>query len=254
MYLVCLPHAGGSASYFFRFSAELHPSIEVLAVQYPGRQDRRDEPCMESVDELARHVVRATEPYWREGRLALFGHSLGASVAYEVARILEQEHGVRLDGLYVSGRQAPSRTQDRVVHRLDDRNFLSAIQRLNGTDDAIFQNEELVRMVLPALRSDYKAAETYAYRPGPKLDCPVMALAGDSDPEAPLAEVAEWRRFTNGSFCLRAYPGGHFYLNSQWDELCNDISDHLLVTWEEPGAQPRSSTLRGAVNPWQNQR
>ncbi|MCN9244374.1 alpha/beta fold hydrolase [Streptomyces sp. RY43-2] len=251
VHLVCLPHAGGSASYYFRFSAELHPSIEVLAVQYPGRQDRRNEPCVESVDELAQHVVRATEPYWQEGRLALFGHSLGASVAYEAARILEQKHGVRLDGLYVSGRRAPSRPQDRTVHQLDDRSFLAEIQQLSGTDDGVFRDEELVRMVLPALRSDYKAAETYTYRPGLKLECPVMALTGDSDPRAPLAEVAEWRKFTRGSFCLRAYPGGHFYLNDLWHELCNDISDHMLVTREEPGTEPRTGFLRGAANPWQ---
>lgn len=255
--LVCLPHAGGSASYFFRFSEELHPSVEALSVQYPGRQDRRDEPCLESVEELAEHVVAATERWWQEGRLAFFGHSLGASVAYETARILEQRHGVRPEGLYVSGRRAPSLASDKLVHQLDDRAFLAEIRRLNGTDDRFLQDDELLRLVLPALRSDYKAAETYEHRPSAKLTCPVMALAGDRDPKAPLNEVAEWRRHTSGPFCLRAYSGGHFYLNDQWHEICNDISDHLLVTRCAPDprvVQPPTRLIEGAAKRWQNPR
>ncbi|MEV5885289.1 alpha/beta fold hydrolase [Streptomyces sp. NPDC052020] len=252
--LVCLPHAGGSASYFFRFSQEFHPSVEVLAVQYPGRQDRLREPLVESVGELAECVVAATESSWRQGRLALFGHSLGASVAYEAARILEQEYGVRLAGLFVSGRRAPNRPPDRIVHHLDDECFVAEIHRLNGTDDKVLGDAEFLRMVLPALRNDYRAAETYTYRPGPRLECPVMALAGDSDPRAPLVEVAEWRKFTNRPFSLRTYSGGHFYLNDQWHEVCNDISDYLLVTRDEPADQAKAKTLPGTVNRWQNPR
>ncbi|MFG2139927.1 thioesterase II family protein [Streptomyces sp. NPDC048650] len=225
--LVCLPHAGGSASYYFRVAEALAPDIDVLAVQYPGRQDRHREPCVESLPELARQVVHRLLP-WTDRPLALFGHSMGASLAFEVARLLEHAHGVTPAALFASGRRAPSAHRDEFVHRTGDEQLIREVQELSGTDAQLLENAEMLRMVLPAIRSDYKAAETYRYVPGPDLSCPVTALIGDTDPRVTLDEARSWAAHTTGTFDLKVYGGGHFYLNQHSRAVNREISAQLL--------------------------
>ncbi|WP_031470510.1 thioesterase II family protein [Sciscionella sediminilitoris] len=215
--LVCFPHAGGSATFYLPVARALAPDIDVLAVQYPGRQDRRADPCIGDLGELADAIV----PWLRSwfGRpVTLFGHSMGATVAFEVARRLEAA-GTPPAGLVVSARRAPSRHRDESVHLRDDDGLIEELKKLAGTDAALFGDEELLRMVLPAIRSDYRAAETYRYAPGPDLSCPVTALTGDADPKATLEEVADWEKHTTGRFRMRHWAGGHFYLTHYQAEV-----------------------------------
>ncbi len=215
--LLCLPHAGGAASYYLPVSRALAPAIDVLAVQYPGRQDRHTEPPVESVEGLADQLVPLLD---LDLPLRIFGHSLGASVAFEVARRLEAR-GVVPAALFVSGRRAPSRDREETVHLLDDDGLLAEVKSLAGTDAAVFDDPELVRMVLPTLRNDYRAAETYRWRPGPPLTCPVHALTGDADPRVTVEEAAAWEEHTSGRFTLTTFTGGHFYLTDHLPAIFN---------------------------------
>ncbi|WP_326657858.1 thioesterase II family protein [Streptomyces sp. NBC_00385] len=210
--LVCFPHAGGSATYYFPVARALSPAIDVLAIQYPGRQDRRQEPCVEDIEKLADLVVEELGP-WKDLPLTLFGHSMGATLAFEVARRLEAA-GTSPVALFASGRRAPSRVRDERVHLADDDRLIADITQLSGTDAAVLGDPEILRMILPAIRSDYKAAETYRYRPGPPLGLDVVALVGDTDQQVTVDEAAGWREHTTGSFELKVFPGGHFYLDS----------------------------------------
>ncbi|MGW6205342.1 thioesterase II family protein [Streptomyces sp. NPDC055089] len=210
--LVCFPHAGGSATYYFPVSRALSPVIDVLAIQYPGRQDRRQEPCVEDIEELADLVVEELGP-WKDLPLTLFGHSMGATLAFEVARRLEAA-GTSPGTLFASGRRAPSRVRDERVHLADDDRLIADITQLSGTDAAVLGDPEILRMILPAIRSDYKAAETYRYRPGPPLGLDVVALVGDTDQQVTVDEAAAWREHTTASFELQVFPGGHFFLDS----------------------------------------
>ncbi|GAB3476874.1 thioesterase II family protein [Amycolatopsis cihanbeyliensis] len=223
--LVCFPHAGGSASYYFPVARSLSPRVDVLAMQYPGRQDRYTEPCIDDIGELAERAAEVLRP-WADQPLAFFGHSMGASLAFEVARKFEAE-GIPLQHLFVSGRRAPTRTRDEGVHLLDDDGLLAEMRRLGGTEAAVLQEDDLVKMMLPVLRSDYKAAETYRYVPGPDVSCPIHALVGDADPRATVDEARSWGDHTSGEFTLRVFPGGHFYLGEQQAEVLRTISDHL---------------------------
>ncbi|MFC9279474.1 thioesterase II family protein [Streptomyces collinus] len=225
--LVCLAHAGGAASYFFPVSRALSPAVDVLAVQYPGRQERRREAPFEDAELLADAVTGQLADL-TDRPLALFGHSLGATVAFEVARRLEAA-GTTLSALFVSGRTAPSRHRAQWVHLGDDERLLAEIVKMEGTEPAMLQDPELVRMILPALRSDYKAAETYRYRPGPPLRCPVVALTGDADPQVTEAEAEAWREHTSGPFELRVFPGGHFYLNQHAGDVVALIRERLMA-------------------------
>lgn len=224
--LVCFPHAGGSASAYLRFAAALAPAgVEVLAVQYPGRQDRRGEPFLETVEELVEAVLPELRQ-WTHGPFALFGHSLGATLAFETARRLTAV-GRTPAHLFLSGRRAPVVPRTDTAYLLDDRSLIERVTRLQGTDPALLQDEELLRMVLPAIRNDYRAAERYRYTPGPRLSCPVTALVGDSDPKAGGEETDAWRTHTDAEFELLTYRGGHFYLLDHTADVLRVIDERL---------------------------
>ncbi|NEB37388.1 alpha/beta fold hydrolase [Streptomyces sp. SID14515] len=229
--LIAFPHAGGAASYFFPLAHALrqaeHPSaLDIMAVQYPGRQDRRREPCIDDLQALADAACRELLPF-ADRPLLLFGHSMGALLAYEVTRRLEQEHGIVPLTLFASGRRAPSISRPESVHRLPDSDVVKEIGLLDGTDSALLSDPELLQMVLPAIRGDYKAVETYAFRPGPRLQCPIHAILGDADPRVSVEDAEAWAEQTSGSFELSVVKGGHFYLKDQQDFLVAKIMDRL---------------------------
>lgn len=224
--LICLPHAGGSASYYFALSKALSVNVDVVAIQYPGRQDRRTERCRESIAELADEIATVVRPLLADRPLTFFGHSMGAVLAFEVARRLEAE-GIVLTGLFVSGRRAPSAHRDERVHLRDDEGLLAEVRMLSGTAGQLLEDDEVVRMVLPAIRSDYKAVETYQYQPGPDVSCPVVALIGTDDPKVTVDEAMAWSRHTTGEFRLRTFSGGHFYLDSCLPEVVGELARHL---------------------------
>ncbi|WP_084960285.1 thioesterase II family protein [Thermoactinospora rubra] len=222
--VVCLPHAGGSAPYYFPMSKALAPEFEVLAVQYPGRQDRRAEPCIDSITELADHVARELRE-WIDRPMTLFGHSMGATLAFEVARRLEGE--APLLGVIASGRCAPSRGRGERVHLLDDRLIVEELRALSGTDARLLGDEEVIRMIMPAIRSDYRAAETYRCAPGVTIPYPVLAMVGDSDDRTSVEEAAAWAEHTTSSFELRVFPGGHFYLNDHAAAVVDTVAEQI---------------------------
>jgi surfactin synthase thioesterase subunit len=227
--LVCFAHAGGAASYFHPVSAALQPGIEVLAVQYPGRQDRRTEPMIADIPRLAEHVAEALWP-WRETPLAFFGHSMGALVAFETARLLEKAGAPPLTALIASGRRAPGTWRHETVHQRDDDGVIAELRALNGTDTAVFDDEELLRMVMPAIRNDYRAVETYPVTRDATVSCPVTAFVGDRDPRVTLDEARAWADHTTGGFSLEVFPGGHFYLVDRRTEVLERIGALLGVT------------------------
>ncbi|MFV2097025.1 thioesterase II family protein [Micromonospora sp. LOL_013] len=223
--LFCFPHAGGAASAYLPFARRLPATLDVAAVQYPGRQDRRDEPFVDSIDALVERLLpillaAADRP------IAFFGHSMGATVAFEVGRRLPPAAADRLVHLFASGRRGPATPRrDRYYHADDE--LIAEIRRLEGTDSSLLADEELLQMVLPAIRNDYRAAATYDYRPGPLLRCPVTVLTGDSDPNVTAEEAAAWAEVTTATTVVHTYSGGHFYLNGQIDAVCGRVTAAL---------------------------
>ncbi|KUO17330.1 thioesterase II family protein [Streptomyces dysideae] len=228
--LFVFPHAGGNASFFHPFSARLAPRAEVLVVQYPGRQERFHEPCVEDLHELA-DTVAAELTEWAEEPFALFGHSMGATLAFEVGSRLHAA-GARPSALFVSGRRAPSVPAPGSVHLASDEKLIADMKLLGGTDPRMLDNPELLAAILPAVRSDYVATETYRYRGVPPLDCPVTAFIGDVDPrvDAPMAQA--WADHTTEGFRLHVLDGGHFFLVPHIDAIVETIATALDTTGE----------------------
>ncbi|AGP51716.1 thioesterase II family protein [Streptomyces rapamycinicus] len=227
--LVCLPHAGGTASFYFPLSELLPSTVEALVVQYPGRQDRLHEPCIESVPEMARAVFDVLKPLAVKRPVALFGHSMGAAVGFELAMLLERELGTTPLALFASARSAPSLHRGRDVHRLDDAELVAELRRLSGTEAQILDERELLQLALPSIRGDYKASETYTAEPGATLRCDVVALTGEADDHVSVEEAASWREHTTGGFDLRVFPGGHFYVADHGAAVTAAITDSLCA-------------------------
>ncbi|MCX4852243.1 thioesterase II family protein [Streptomyces canus] len=225
--LLCLPHAGGSAPFYFPVSQALSPAVDVLAVQYPGRQDRRHEPRIESIPELADALFEEVLP-WIDRPLALFGHSMGAVLAFELALRLERKGTVPLV-VFPSGRRAPSQHREETVHLRDDDGIVAELRTLSGTDAQVFDDEELLRMALPSIRSDYKAAETYRHDSGSRLTAPIQAHVGTGDPKATLDDVRAWSEHTESEFEMYTHPGGHFYLNKQMPGVTSAIARKISL-------------------------
>ncbi|WP_367127391.1 thioesterase II family protein [Saccharothrix sp. HUAS TT1] len=223
--LVCLPHAGGSAPFFHPLSAALPPGVEALCVQYPGRQDRRHERPVEDIGQLADLVTAAVRP-WADAPLALFGHSMGATLGFEVARRLEAE-GVVPVALFCSGRRAPVVGGPEPPRRRDDDGLLDEVRELSGTDLRLLADEEVLRLVLPAIRADYRAIERYECEPGAAVGCPITALVGDADPRVGVGDADAWRDRTTGGFSLHTFTGGHFFLADHWSRVAEVIGAEL---------------------------
>jgi surfactin synthase thioesterase subunit len=223
--LVCLPPAGGSAGAYRALAQTLAPGIAAYGVQYPGRQDRLGDPLITDMAELADRVTTDLVKWGELPNLALFGHSMGGTVAFEIARRLQAKNRdpVRL---FVSGRIAPDEPYEGRLHTGPDADLLADLERLANDPASVAMlraDSDLADLVLPPLRADYRAVETYVFEPGPRLRCPISGLLGDADPTVTAEQARGWRAHTDAEFELTMFPGRHFYL----DERVSEVADHL---------------------------
>jgi surfactin synthase thioesterase subunit len=190
--LVCFPHAGGAATFFRPLSGAMTAGIQLRAVQYPGRQDRRLEPCASTVGQLADALLAVLGNDQITVPTVFFGHSMGAIVAFEVMRRCENELAGGPIGLIASGHRAPSISRVENLHSRSDDAVVDEMRRLNGTDASFLSDPDVRAMKLPAMRGDYRAIETFRYEEGPALAAPIHAFIGTSDPRVSIDEAMAW--------------------------------------------------------------
>ena len=227
--LFCFPYAGGNAFAFARWQEALDPSIEVCAMQLPGRGARIAEPPIDSLPALLRalapEVVRFDDlPF------SFFGHSVGSLVAFELARYLRL-HGMRLpERLVVSGCQAPQfRSIPRNLHLLTDNAFVDVLREYAGTPPEVLENRELMDLLLPTIRADFSLAENYQYRYSPLLPLPISVFAGTRDENKAPGQVEGWQKETARACEISWFEGGHFFLNEQRETVLRTLEDTLLA-------------------------
>jgi medium-chain acyl-[acyl-carrier-protein] hydrolase len=211
--LFCLPHAGGSALAFGRWRRALPPDVRVVPLELPGHGARFREPLVDSLDPLIAGLLREVRAAGVP-RYAVFGHSLGALLAYELARALVAAGHPAPRALLVAGRNGPAEPlSHRPIHALPDAAFVAALERLGGVPPTPAGGPGLLRAYLPALRADLRLAETYTRRPGPPAHFPIAAFAGREDPLTDPRAVLGWSRETTAAFELTLMPAGHFFLD-----------------------------------------
>jgi len=225
--LFCLPFAGGGASSYRGWGRWLPSDLELCALQLPGREARFGEPLLRDMEAMVEGTLQAVAPL-RDLPFAFFGHSMGAVIAYETARRLAELGGPQPGLLAVSGRAAPFLTGKMPpMHELDDAAFVEGLRRLEGTPAEVLENAELMELILPVLRADFRAIETYRWREGPPLRAPLLVLGGESDPDTDPASLQAWAEVTQGGCRSELLPGGHFFLNEQRERVLALLREEL---------------------------
>ena len=224
--LVCLPYAGGSSIQFRTWPPALGPDVAVLAVELPGRGRRWRDAPQTQLRPLVASIAAALLGHVRRP-LALYGHSMGALLAFELALELRRL-GVRPSCLLLSGRAAPlAPLAAQPLHLLGDDEFVAAVARFGGLPRQVLEDAELRELVLPILRADFMLCETHRHAPEPPLDMPIVAFAGEDDELASPARMAGWRDETRGGFSLEILPGGHFFVAQHEPRLLAAITAAL---------------------------
>jgi medium-chain acyl-[acyl-carrier-protein] hydrolase len=234
--LFCFPYAGGGAGSFRGWADELPMEIELFAVQPPGREDRMFEDQVDDLDTAVDAVVGELLAY-TDLPFALFGHSLGAIVCWEVAGRLVERHGIAPDDLLISGCRALPAIHDgrRDLHDLTDPELIGELRKLNGTPREVLDHPELIGMLLPAIRADYRMLSRYRYSPRAPVGSTVSVFGGDADPAVALPHLYRWAELVEGELDVSVLPGDHFFLNSSRTPLLKEVSARLA---RHTGARP----------------
>jgi surfactin synthase thioesterase subunit len=218
--LFCLPHAGAGASSYRDWFARLGPDIDCLPVQLPGRETRLAERPIDDVDELVSELAPVLAAHGGP-RFALFGHSMGALIAYATAHRL-RESGVAPIHLFVSGSSAPRHRRSERWHTLSDGDLLDRLAELGGMPEGVLAEPELCALLIPILRADVALCERYVHVERPPLSIPITAMAGDGDTSIEGA-LAEWAVETTAPFTGRLFPGDHFYPPAVLDQVIEQV-------------------------------
>ncbi len=227
--LYCFPFAGGAASAFHPWPDRFLETVEIRAVQYPGRETRWEEPPVADAGALADKITAGILPVLDGRPFVFFGHSLGALMAYEVTRRLVKKSGPQPEHLFLSARRAPPfEPSPPVLHLLDDEDFIIQMGTLNGTPPEVLQNRELMGLLLPMLRADFTLDETYRWAAGPPLHQNFSIFGAEADFKVPHAQLAAWSEFTRGASSLAIFPGGHFYFRDPGSGLYSALNRELV--------------------------
>ena len=226
--LVCLPWCGAGAGVYRRLVELLPPSIDALAVQLPGREDRFGEAPRRRMADVVDLVVDDLVGQC-DLPIAIFGHSMGAVVAHELAHALRSRIGREPDLLVVSGHGAatPMRFGPSRWHDASEDDLLHYISVMGGTPQAVLGDRAMMRALLPTLRADYEVLETYVCARRAPLHCPLVACAGTDDAAVDAAALGAWRELTTGYSALHWFEGGHFYLRDAAQPLAGKLAGWL---------------------------
>jgi surfactin synthase thioesterase subunit len=211
MRLFCFPYAGGSARMFREWHDWFQPGIEVVAVELPGRGAHSQSPLIDRMDVMIQRLLPAITPLL-DRPFALFGHSMGAVIAFELCRAL-QATGRRVPlHLFASGMHPPHVKGQYRIHNLPDRQLVEALRALNGTPEEVIGDSSLVQFFLPLLRADLRLVETYRYTPGARLEHPITVFSGVGDFTTPTEQQHDWQRHTRSRCTVRFLEGNHFFI------------------------------------------
>ncbi|GAB2688646.1 thioesterase II family protein [Nocardia thraciensis] len=222
--LLIFPHAGAGASTYRAFSKALSSTYDVIVFQYPGRQDRAMEPAPDNLPEFAAGAFAEfrESPHYSGAPVTVFGHSMGAIVAFEFVRLAEAAN-VPVRKLNVSGAVAPFQTAAKPAPPEEDEALLDHLGTLEGTNSAVMANRELMRAALPVVKRDHAAWAAYSCTDDIKIGAPILVTGGDQDPIVSMSDLHGWRKHS-ADVEVVVFEGGHFYLNNSVDAIAELVS------------------------------
>lgn len=227
MRLFCFPYAGGGASCFFTWPESLPSTVEVCAIQLPGRENRARETAFTQLSTLLQVLGDALIPYL-DKPFAFFGHSMGALICFELARYLRRQYALSPLQLFVSAYHAPQLLPEAPsLHALSQVELIEKLRRFHGTPEAVLQSEELMQLILPMLKADFTLCESYRYIDDEPFSLPFSVFGGLQDDTVSYDALQGWHDQTRGRCLVRMFPGNHFFLRFFKAQLLQSISRDL---------------------------
>lgn len=225
--LFCFPFAGGSAVTYRTWSDYLPENIEVYPIELPGRGGRMREIPYKNMIPLVNDLGQALVSYL-DRPYAFFGHSMGALIGFGLTRLYRKQNITGPLHLFVSGHTAPQVGCNQApIYNLPDELFREELRKLNGTPEAVINNDELMALLLPMLKADFEVNETYVYTPEPPLEIPISAYGGFVDKDVNQERLEAWQEQTMANFSLHMFQGGHFFLQTSQSSLLQTLSSEL---------------------------
>ncbi|WP_163336423.1 type I polyketide synthase [Desulfopila sp. IMCC35008] len=235
--LFCFPHGGGGPHIYREWADKIPVDIEIYALHLPGRGSRRETPLITDMDELSAGIFDALYHY-TDKPYALFGHSVGALIAFEVTRLMRSNGCSLPTRLCVSAHKAPHNSEEKnLMYNLPDDELVEVIGKLGLVPDEALENAELLELILPPIKADFQVSETYRYREDLSLPLPITAMGGRADSLVSEGDLDEWHHYSSVGCHTVLYDGGHFYTQSHQDALLADLTNQFL---EDLGNLPRS--------------
>lgn len=224
--LFCIPYAGGGTQVYHTWPDYLPESIEVCSIKLPGRGARMRETPFANTTPLIHALAPNLLPYL-DKPYALFGHSMGALVSFELASHLRRQSNSEPIHLFASGCRAPQIPEPHPIYNLPEIEFLEELRSLGGVSQDVMENSELMQLMLPTIRADCTLSDTYTYKSQPPLSCSISVFGGLQDPLVSREHLEAWRCQTSASFTLMMFPGDHFFLHTSKLLLLEQLSSEL---------------------------
>jgi len=221
--IFCFPYAGASSVIFHKWIDYFPDSVELFAIELPGRGRRFAEPLISEMNLLVEDLAKEMHPYL-DKPFQFFGHSMGALISFELACWLKKHYGISPEHLWVSAHTAPHLNfREEPFHKMPEEKFKTKLIELNGFPKEVLENEELFNLVLPIIRSDFQICETYNLKQKIQLDCAITAFGGANDSFVKIPDLIAWKYLTQGEFNFILIEGDHFFITNSYKKLIKNI-------------------------------
>ena len=225
--LYCFPYAGGSAATYAHWHRKLQNSVQVIAVQPPGRANRIFEPPFREMGSLIDALYAEIKPFL-DRPYAFFGHSLGSRVAFELIKRIDRNKLMLPEIFFASGSRAPSvKPREFRTYDLPDKQFIEHLRSLNGTPEAIINNPDLMDLYLPLLRADFQISETYYSDATDKINSKICVFSGTKDEDITEQDLRQWYEHFHTKIGIKMIEGSHFFIEENSDHLLKEIKIRL---------------------------
>lgn len=226
--LLCIPYAGAGASKFSGWQKAIGNNIEILPVQLPGRENRIQEQCMTDCEKVVECIIEELLPIINGYEFAVFGHSMGAIIGYELVKELQRRYNLCAKFFFVSASYLKHENEKEYISRIDENSFIEAVQKYGGISEEMLKHAEFKEYFVNILRNDFALIENYIINDHEKaIHVPIRTYAGKNDEIILNEHIKAWREYTDLEYSSRIFDGGHFFISEFKQEICNDISEYL---------------------------